>query len=77
MEVLPVDKDAMFLLSTFKFSYYSVLFSKGDMLEDHQVSPCGQLGTMPCKHCFQEHHHQQMQELDLSSVIHGDDIKHC
>ena len=29
MEALPVDKDAMFLLSTFKFKYYSVLFLSG------------------------------------------------
>ena len=57
-EVLPVDKDATFLLPTFKFNYYSVLFSNGEMLEDHQVSPSGRLGTMPWKHCFQEHHHQ-------------------
>ena len=28
MEVLPVDKDASLLLSTFKFNYYSVLFFK-------------------------------------------------
>ena len=28
VEVLPVDKDATFLLSTFKFNYYSVLFFK-------------------------------------------------
>ena len=33
-------------------------FSNGDMLEDHQVSPRGRLGTMPCKRCFQEDHHQ-------------------
>ena len=56
VEVLPVDKDATFLLSTFKFNYYSVLFSNGDMLEDHQVSLRGRLGTMPCKRCFQEHY---------------------
>ena len=55
-ETVPVDKDAMFLFSTVKFNYYSVLFSNGDMLEDHQVSLRGRLGTMPCKRCFQEYY---------------------
>ena len=32
-------------------------FSNCDMLEYHQGSPHDRLGTMPCKHCFQEHHH--------------------
>ena len=49
-------------------------FSNGGMLEDHQVSPRSRFETMPCKRCFQEHHHQQMQEQDLSPAIHGDDI---
>ena len=37
MEVLPVGKDGTFLLPTFKFNYYCVLFfSNGDMLHDHR-----------------------------------------
>ena len=51
--------------------------SNGDMLEDHQVSPRGRLGTMPCKRCLQEHRHQYMQEQNLSSVIQGNDTEHC
>ena len=41
MEVFSVDKDAVFLLPTFKFNNDSVLSSNSDMLEDHQVSPHG------------------------------------
>ena len=52
-------------------------FSNSDMLEDHQVSSRGRLETMACKRCIQEHHHQLIQEQDLSSVIHGDDIEYC
>ena len=49
-------------------------FSNSGMLEDHQVSPRSRLEKMPCKRCFQEHHHQQMQEQDLFPAIHGNDI---
>ena len=42
------------------------------MLENHQVSPHVQLGTVLWKRYFQEyHHHQLMQELNLSPVNHG------
>ena len=47
------------------------------MLEDRRVSPHGQLESVLCKCCFQGHHHQLMQEQDLSIVIHGEDIEYC
>ena len=46
------------------------------MLEDPQVSPHDHIETIVCKHCFQEHHHQLMQEQDLSPAIYGDDTEH-
>ena len=55
-EVLSIDKNATYLLPTFKCNYQSVLFVQ-TVLEDNQLSPHDQLGAMLCKHCFQEHHH--------------------
>ena len=77
MEVPPGDKDFSLRFCFVHLTITVSFFSKGDMLEDHQVSLHGWFGTMPCKWCFQEHHHQQMQEQDLSPVIHGNDTKHC
>ena len=43
------------------------------MLENHQVAPHVQLGTVICNRYFQEyHHHQLMQKLNLFPVNHGD-----
>ena len=77
-EVLSADKNVTFLLPTFKLELSQCPFSSnGGILEDHQISPHDQLGTMLCKSCFQEKHQQLMQGQDLLTVIHGNDIDHC
>ena len=77
-EVLSVDKDAMILLPTFKFNDHSALFLQRvtclKIIRFHLMTGQGQCYAL---RCCQEHHHQLLQEQDLSPVIHGDDNEHC